>query len=381
MSFIQANLIHLLAAIWFIICWAGYTRYASWKARDTACLASVMHLYREDWMRRMLLRDNRIADASVIGNLERNASFFASSTLIILAGILTVLGASDRAVSLLADLPLVQQASQGMAELKLLCLALVFVYAFFTFSWCMRQYNFAAVLVGSAPMIGERHVSEQERKAFASRAARVISMAANQFNFGLRSYYFGMTMLAWFVSPWLFMLMSAARGLRVVSARVSFGCTGCDGLYAYRSASARGGQGSGLTAQQLSWMPDTRKPAPGGFSFAAKTVSVGFRRGGRCLFLLGGAVRFRLSFGSFGVFFRRVVHFILCFVHVLLSLFSVLVGILSFVLGFFIAGGETEGGGQHQGNSKSLTHGVFLLMDITTGRLSRAPGVKFLLIP
>jgi uncharacterized membrane protein len=58
-------------------------------------------------------------------------------------------------------------------------------------------------------MIGERQVSEQERKAFASRAARVISMAANQFNLGLRSYYFGMTMLAWFVSPWLFMLMSS----------------------------------------------------------------------------------------------------------------------------------------------------------------------------
>jgi len=209
MSFIQANLTHLLAAAWFIVCWAGYTRYATLKARDTACLASVMHLYREDWMRRMLLRENRIADASVIGNLERNASFFASSTLIILAGILTVLGASDRAVSLLADLPLVQQASQGLAEVKLLCLALVFVYAFFTFSWCMRQYNFAAVLIGSAPMIGERHVSEQERKAFALRAARVISMAANQFNFGLRAYYFGMTMLAWFVSPWLFMLMSA----------------------------------------------------------------------------------------------------------------------------------------------------------------------------
>ncbi len=151
MSFIHANLIHILAALWFVICWGGYTRYATWKGRDTACLASVLHLYREDWMRRMLLRDNRIADASVIGNLERNASFFASSTLIILAGILTVLGASERAVSLLADIPMVQQASQGMSEIKLLCLALVFVYAFFTFSWCMRQYNFAAVLVGSAP--------------------------------------------------------------------------------------------------------------------------------------------------------------------------------------------------------------------------------------
>lgn len=182
---------HLLAALWFLFCWVGYTRYATWKGRDTACLASVLHLYREDWMRRLLLRDNRIADASVIGNLERNASFFASSTLIILAGILTLLGSTDRAVSVLADLPFVEEASRGLSELKLLCLAVVFVYAFFTFSWCMRQYNFAAILVGSAPMIGERNVGELERKSFAERAARVISLAANQFNFGLRSYYFG----------------------------------------------------------------------------------------------------------------------------------------------------------------------------------------------
>ncbi|MEX6502697.1 DUF599 domain-containing protein [Pseudomonas zhanjiangensis] len=199
---------HLFAVLWFVICWGGYTRYAHVKGTTTPCLASVLHLYREDWMRRMLLRENRIADASVVGNLERNASFFASSTLIILAGILTVLGASDRAVSLLAELPFVQAASRELAEVKLLGLGVVFVYAFFTFSWCMRQYNFAAVLVGSAPMVGERHVTEQERKAFAERAARVISMAANQFNYGLRAYYFGMAALAWFINPWFFMLVT-----------------------------------------------------------------------------------------------------------------------------------------------------------------------------
>ncbi|MGE6792734.1 Uncharacterized membrane protein [Pseudomonas guineae] len=209
MSISDYYLPHLLAVLWFVLCWAGYTRYAQAKGRTTPCLASVLHLYREDWMRRMLLRDNRIADANVIGNLERNASFFASSTLIILAGILTVLGSSDRAVSLLADLPFVQVASRGLSEVKLLCLGVVFVYAFFTFSWCMRQYNFAATLIGSAPMIGERHVTEQERKAFAERTARVISMAANQFNQGLRAYYFGMSTLAWFINPWFFMLVSA----------------------------------------------------------------------------------------------------------------------------------------------------------------------------
>ena len=209
MTLSDTHVPHLIAVLWFILCWVGYTRYADWRGRDTACLASVMHLYRQDWMQRLLLRENRIADANVIGNLERNASFFASSTLIILAGILTALGASDRAVSLLADLPFAQPVSRGRSEIKLLCLAVVFVYAFFTFSWCMRQYNFAAVLVASAPMVGERNVSDQERRAFADRAARVISMAANQFNFGLRAYYFGMATLAWFIHPWFFMFVTA----------------------------------------------------------------------------------------------------------------------------------------------------------------------------
>ena len=197
---------HFLALGWFLACWIGYSYYAEWRGRDTACLASVLHLYRQDWMRRLLLRENRIADASVIGNLERNASFFASSTLLILAGILTVLGATDRAVSVLADLPLVQPATRSISELKLLGMATIFVYAFFTFSWCMRQYNFASVLIGAAPMMGERNVSEIERKHFAERAAQVISLAAHQFNQGLRSYYFGLAMLAWFINPWLFML-------------------------------------------------------------------------------------------------------------------------------------------------------------------------------
>ncbi|WP_417777624.1 DUF599 domain-containing protein [Stutzerimonas xanthomarina] len=211
---------HLVAVAWFVLCWAGYTRYASWRGRDTACLASVLHLYRQDWMRRMLLRDNRIADANVIGNLERNAGFFASSTLIILAGILTALGASERAVSLLADLPFAQPVSRGLSEIKLLALAVVFVYAFFTFSWCMRQYNFAAVLVASAPMAGERNVSDLERKSFAERAARVISMAANQFNFGLRAYYFGMATLSWFIHPWFFMVVTT--GVMLVLYRREF---------------------------------------------------------------------------------------------------------------------------------------------------------------
>lgn len=48
----------------------------------------------------------------------------------------------------------------------------------------------------------------------------MISMAANQFNFGLRAYYFGMATLAWFINPWFFMLVTA--GVVVVLYRREF---------------------------------------------------------------------------------------------------------------------------------------------------------------
>lgn len=53
-----------------------------------------------------------------------------------------------------------------------------------------------------------RQVNEPERKAFAARAAKVLSLAANQFNLGLRAYYFAMALLTGLVSPWILMLAS-----------------------------------------------------------------------------------------------------------------------------------------------------------------------------
>lgn len=206
MCFDPRDLPHIVAVVWFVLWWWGYTKYATWKSNKIACLASVLHKYREDWMKRLLLRENRIADTNVIGNLERNASFFASSSLIILAGILTVLGSTERALSVLSELPLVQSGSKELAELKIISIALIFIYSFFTFTWCMRQYNFAATMLGAAPMVSENHLLDSERQAFAKRAANVISMAANQFNLGLRSYYFALATLAWFINPWIYML-------------------------------------------------------------------------------------------------------------------------------------------------------------------------------
>jgi uncharacterized membrane protein len=66
-----------------------------------------------------------------------------------------------------------------------------------------------ALLVASAP---ERDtiVDEAAREAFADRAGRMMAMAAESFNDGLRAYYFSFAAASWFVSPWAMLAISAS---------------------------------------------------------------------------------------------------------------------------------------------------------------------------
>ena len=207
LQFIGDNWLNLLALCWFLICFKGYMVYARIKSYTTPCLASVMHIYRTEWMRRMMQRDNRIADTTAIANLERSVSFFASTTILVLAGILTVMSATEQAITLVEDIPFAVQASRQEWEVKLLVMLLLFVFAFFKFTWSLRQYGFASVMLGSAPMPDES-LDPRETEAHAARAAKMASMAANSFNLGLRSHYFSIAVLSWLVNPWLFMVLS-----------------------------------------------------------------------------------------------------------------------------------------------------------------------------
>ena len=49
-------------------------------------------------MRQMLGRDNRMVDIQILRNLTRTGIFFASTSILILAGIATILGATDKAI-------------------------------------------------------------------------------------------------------------------------------------------------------------------------------------------------------------------------------------------------------------------------------------------
>ena len=188
-----------------LLCWLGYTWYASYKGKETPCLASVLALYRRDWMLRLLNRDNRIADASLLSSLRASVSFFASTSILVIAGLITGIAASEQAVGALSTLPFVVATTRELWEFKVLVMLIIFVYSFFEFTWSLRLYNFTCVMVGSAPLTYEVKENEVEQQVFARRSSHIMTLAANHFNYGLRAYYFALSTMAWFVHPGLFM--------------------------------------------------------------------------------------------------------------------------------------------------------------------------------
>ncbi len=208
--FDEIGILNWIGLLWFLSCWVVYSRFAKKMAKKTASLSSVMHVHRINWMRRVLQRDIRVSDAALLANLERNVNFFASSCVLILAGLLTALTAVEEIQETLAGVKVSSIDSVLALELKVIVMLCVFIYAFFTFTWSMRQFGFASVLVGAAPMPFDKSVSAAERRSFAIYAAKVIDQASHSYNYGLRAFYFSLALISWFIHPWFFMFAAAA---------------------------------------------------------------------------------------------------------------------------------------------------------------------------
>jgi uncharacterized membrane protein len=189
-----------IGLVWFIALWSGYTLYTDHGKPRIHSLRAAMHANRYRWMVQILKREGRIVDAAILGQLSQGASFFASTTLLILVGLFTLLGSTDEAVVALRQIPFTGKVTLLQWELRLMVLIVVFVHAFFKFTWAMRQFNYCAVMIGAAPV--EINMRDPE---FIERTAWLNTLANKDLNQGLRAYYFGLAVLAWFVNVWAFM--------------------------------------------------------------------------------------------------------------------------------------------------------------------------------
>ncbi|HEY2977574.1 MAG TPA: DUF599 domain-containing protein [Burkholderiaceae bacterium] len=197
------------ALAWFFVAWVGYATFARRRAAVQPSILAATNRVRRLWMLQSTYRENRVIDGVVVQNLSTSPSFFASTTILIIGGLLALLGTSERATELVHEIPFAARTTTLVFDLKLLLLTGIFVYAFFRFTWSMRQYSFGALLVASLPEPEQFIEQGLSREAFADRAGHVVGMAAETFNDGLRSYYLAFAAIGWFFSPLAFALATA----------------------------------------------------------------------------------------------------------------------------------------------------------------------------
>jgi len=198
----HVTLLDGIALLVFLAIWAGYSVLFDGRFRPARSINAQMVTIRYMWMVRMLGREMRMADATLIGHSIRNGTFFASTTLLLLAGLVGVLGSAEQIHAATVNLSVLFRGNPlALFELKVVVLVGIFVYAFFKFTWAIRQFNYFSGIIGSAPEADAGPVDT----IFARRMATMLSQAFWQFNAGIRAYYFALAVLGWFIDPLAFM--------------------------------------------------------------------------------------------------------------------------------------------------------------------------------
>ena len=114
----------------FLIAWLLHTLASDGRLVSRVSLTTAMNVQREAWMRTMAEREIRIVDTAIMSGLQQGTAFFASSSLIALGGCFALLGASDRVLEVLSNLPLGGAPSRSAFQIKVLGLVLILAFSF-----------------------------------------------------------------------------------------------------------------------------------------------------------------------------------------------------------------------------------------------------------
>lgn len=201
------TVLDLMSLAFFILAWLGYHAAVEMTQAGEKSLNTVMNRYRYGWMEQTVIRENRIVDTTIMGSLMNGTAFFASTSLIAIGGVLALLRSADAVLPIFATLPFGSSTTPLTWEVKVIGMAVIFVYAFFKFAWSYRLFNYMAIMVGAIPVLND---GNREEVAFAARQAAAMNVVAGKhFNRGQRAFFFSLAYLGWFVNAYLFMAATA----------------------------------------------------------------------------------------------------------------------------------------------------------------------------
>jgi uncharacterized membrane protein len=199
------------ALVLFFVCWLGYDPLMRLLASKSGSLNDDMTVVRRVWMTAMTHREIKLVDSQLMGHSINSASFFASTNLLLVAAVASVLFGGEGVLMGFAAVG-AENTPLKLLEIKLALVMLCLIRGLLDFIWALRQMNYTLALIGAAPEIE----SETDRIAFGQAASDLLNPALAAFSQGVRAYYFALAAAAWLFGPlWLALGVLSAFSLLV----------------------------------------------------------------------------------------------------------------------------------------------------------------------
>jgi uncharacterized membrane protein len=191
----------LIATFFPMICWLVYGWGVRLIEQRRPSLSVIMSIQRRRWVANAARRESPM-DAILSGNLMQSVSFLASTSVLLILAVFTGFGYLDALQSSLASVSLGRPYTIAEMQLHLVVMLGIFVLAFFAFTLALRQFNHFCIMLGAIDH--QSMASEEEIDAI----AQLNSLAARNFNNGLRAFYFAVASVAWFAADWFAIIVS-----------------------------------------------------------------------------------------------------------------------------------------------------------------------------
>ena len=186
----------------FFLTWISHYHIVNRSRWRVKTITYSMTLMREKWMRNVVARGDSPVDAIIQNGLQQGVLFFASTTVLLIGGLVAGLGSAERGVAVLSEIPLSTTNNTGQWEFKLLMIIFIFMMAFFKFAWSHRLYNYILIMIGARP---DPESAKDVLDLYARKLALLHALAAKHFTTGLNAYFFALATFAWFINAWTFM--------------------------------------------------------------------------------------------------------------------------------------------------------------------------------
>ena len=199
--------IHAADLVSFVLSAAAlllYQFYLSRRTRlDPASNAQhVLLVARTAWVESVMHERRDILAVQTLRNSTMAASFMASTSVLLIIGVLTLSAQGDKLSGTWHSLNLLGNFSAEMWLIKLLILLFDLLTAFFSFSMAVRLFHHIGYLI-NVPL-GPPPESPSDTRRM-QHVTGQLNRAGSYYRIGMRSYYFTVPLLFWLFGP-LFLL-------------------------------------------------------------------------------------------------------------------------------------------------------------------------------